>query len=168
MGATAREIARFVTPGSTTTRESSSSTDRIRRIRASTIRTPSAIGSAPPESPVPAPRATQGTPASKHGGHNVPDLVRGAGQNGGERRLAVVRQPVGAVGGERVRVREHVLGSADPLQCGRRAPRRTPWLKYPRCISECETLDLLRSDARPQLVEACDQPAGEWIVAPFG
>ncbi len=33
-------------------------------MRANTISTPSAIGSAPPESPVPAPRATQGTSAS--------------------------------------------------------------------------------------------------------
>jgi hypothetical protein len=64
VGATARETARFVTPGSTTTRRSSSATDRIRRIRASTISTPSETGSAPPERPVPAPRATHGTPAS--------------------------------------------------------------------------------------------------------
>ena len=36
----------------------------MRRIRASTISTPSDTGRAPPDSPVPDPRATNGTPAS--------------------------------------------------------------------------------------------------------
>ena len=35
-------------------------------MRATTMSTPSEIGSAPPESPEPAPRATHGTPASAH------------------------------------------------------------------------------------------------------
>ena len=35
----------------------------MRFIRASEITMPSATGSAPPESPVPAPRATKGTPS---------------------------------------------------------------------------------------------------------
>ena len=64
MGPTACDTAMFVTPGSTTTRWLSRSTSRMRRIRESAIRTPSSTGSAPPESPDPAPRATQGTPAS--------------------------------------------------------------------------------------------------------
>ena len=34
------------------------------RIREVTMRTPSACGSAPPDSPVPEPRATNGTPSS--------------------------------------------------------------------------------------------------------
>ena len=38
----------------------------MRFIRETTISTPSEIGSAPPESPEPAPRATHGTPASAH------------------------------------------------------------------------------------------------------
>ena len=62
-GATAWETARLLTPGSTTTRWLGRSTSRMRRSRVSAIRIPSATGSAPPDSPDPAPRATQGTPA---------------------------------------------------------------------------------------------------------
>jgi hypothetical protein len=51
----------FVTPGSTQMRELSRSISRMRFIRDSTISTPSATGSAPPDSPEPAPRATHGT-----------------------------------------------------------------------------------------------------------
>ena len=54
----------FVTPGSTSTRPFAMSTSRMRLSRESAIRTPSSTGSAPPESPEPAPRATQGTSAS--------------------------------------------------------------------------------------------------------
>ena len=56
----------FVTPGSTHTRWFSRSISRIRFIRESTIRTPSSTGSAPPERPEPAPRATHGTPTRAH------------------------------------------------------------------------------------------------------
>lgn len=42
------------------------SISRMRRIRAVTMSTPSGCGSAPPESPVPDPRATNGTPAAAH------------------------------------------------------------------------------------------------------
>ena len=55
-----------MTPGSTTTRWFGRSTSITRRIRETAISTPSFTGRAPPESPVPAPRATQGTPASWH------------------------------------------------------------------------------------------------------
>ena len=54
----------FVTPGSTSTRPFSMSTSRTRRSRDSAISTPSSTGSAPPERPDPAPRATHGTSAS--------------------------------------------------------------------------------------------------------
>ena len=64
VGATACETAMFVTPGSTSTRPFGMSTSRMRRSRESAIRMPSSTGSAPPESPEPAPRATQGTSAS--------------------------------------------------------------------------------------------------------
>ena len=64
MGATACDTAMFVTPGSTTTRRLWMSTSRIRRMRESAISTPSSTGSAPPERPEPAPRATHGTSAS--------------------------------------------------------------------------------------------------------
>ena len=54
----------FVTPGSQTTRWFSRSTSRMRRSRESTTSTPSSSGSAPPDRPLPEPRATHGTPAS--------------------------------------------------------------------------------------------------------
>ena len=42
------------------------STSSTARMRVSAIRTPCSTGSAPPDSPEPAPRATHGTPASAH------------------------------------------------------------------------------------------------------
>ena len=54
----------LVTPGSTQTRWFGRSISSTRVIREVTIRTPSAIGSAPPDSPEPEPRATHGTPAA--------------------------------------------------------------------------------------------------------
>src|SRR5688572_19061668 len=65
-GATAAETAVFVTPGSTHTRWLGRSTSSTRFIRDVTISTPSAIGSAPPDSPEPEPRATHGIPAAAH------------------------------------------------------------------------------------------------------
>ena len=73
VGATAWETAMFVTPGSTSTRPFSTSTSRTRRSRDSAISTPSSTGSAPPDRPDPAPRATHGTSClvarAHHGGH---------------------------------------------------------------------------------------------------
>ena len=57
---------RLVTPGSTTARRATGSTSRTRRIRDMTISTPSECGTAPPDRPVPLPRATNGTPCSAH------------------------------------------------------------------------------------------------------
>src|SRR3712207_4062715 len=54
-----------MTPGSTVTWRLSASTGDSVRSRDSTSRTPSALGSAPPDRPVPEPRATKGTPASE-------------------------------------------------------------------------------------------------------
>jgi hypothetical protein len=54
----------LVTPGSTTIVPASRSMSSTRFMRASEITIPSATGSAPPESPVPAPRATKGMRAS--------------------------------------------------------------------------------------------------------
>src|SRR4051794_39044529 len=54
-----------MTPGSTVTWRLSASTGDSARSRDSTSRTPSALGSAPPDRPVPEPRATKGTPASE-------------------------------------------------------------------------------------------------------
>ena len=65
-GAAAAVMSRLVTPGSTTARRSTGSTSSTRFNRATLMTTPSATGSAPPERPVPAPRATNGTPCSAH------------------------------------------------------------------------------------------------------
>ena len=53
----------------------------MRRIRVSAISTPSSTGSAPPDSPVPEPRATHGTPARWHTRDDVGDLVAAAGEH---------------------------------------------------------------------------------------
>ncbi len=55
-----------MTPGSTIARWLSGSMAMMRRIREVTISTPSVRPSAPPDSPVPLPRATNGTPAPAH------------------------------------------------------------------------------------------------------
>ena len=64
-GAASRVTHRLITPGSTVTCRLSASTAPRERSRDSTSRTPSALGSAPPDRPVPEPRATNGTPASE-------------------------------------------------------------------------------------------------------
>ena len=58
--------ARLVTPGSTTARRLWASISMILRIRDITMSTPSTGASAPPDRPVPDPRATNGTPAAAH------------------------------------------------------------------------------------------------------
>ncbi len=58
--------ARLVTPGSTMARWLTGSIAMIRRIREVTMSTPSVRGRAPPDSPVPDPRATNGTRARAH------------------------------------------------------------------------------------------------------
>ena len=55
-----------MTPGSTQIRAFSRSISRTRFSRETTIRTPSVIGSAPPDSPEPEPRATHGTLSRAH------------------------------------------------------------------------------------------------------
>ncbi len=66
-------------------------------MRASEITTPSACGTAPPESPVPAPRATNGTPCSWQSANDGLDL-RGRPRQRDERRDdAVARQAVALV-----------------------------------------------------------------------
>ena len=71
----------FVTPGSQTTRWLSRSTSRIRRMRVRTMSTPSSIGSAPPDSPLPDPRATHGTPGAVAHPDDRGDLVADAGEH---------------------------------------------------------------------------------------
>ena len=118
------ETSRLVTPGSTTTRWFGRSTSITRRIRESAISTPSFTGRAPPESPVPAPRATQGTPASWHARTTRSHLVGRAGQHRGRRLLRVLEQAVGLVGLQLVRVRVDVLGATDRAQLRDQRVRR--------------------------------------------
>jgi hypothetical protein len=56
----------LVTPGSTIARRLSGSISMMARIREVTIRTPSDRGRAPPDRPVPEPRATKGIFACAH------------------------------------------------------------------------------------------------------
>src|SRR2546430_16444429 len=59
---------RLTTPGSTIARMLSTSISRMRFIRARLINTPPRAGIAPPDNPVPAPRAVYGTPSPVHAG----------------------------------------------------------------------------------------------------
>ena len=65
-------MARLVTPGSTVAVQASRSTSLMRFILVSARSTPFFSGRAPPESPVPAPRVTTGTPCSRQ----TPSTVR--------------------------------------------------------------------------------------------
>ena len=60
--------------------------------------TPSPGGSAPPESPVPAPRGTTGTPSAWQVLQDALHLLLGLGQRHHHRQLAVGGQPVALVG----------------------------------------------------------------------
>ena len=71
---------------------------RMRFIRISPTTTASAIGSAPPDSDVPAPRGTTRTPFAVAEAHDRGDLFGGFRQHHGERQLAVGGQAVGLVG----------------------------------------------------------------------
>ena len=91
-------ISRFVTPGSTVTRRLGMSTSRMRFSRESTISTPSGCGSAPPDSPVPWPRATNGTPCGVAEPHDRLHLRGARRQHDRARDRAQVHERVGLVG----------------------------------------------------------------------
>ena len=87
----------------------------MRFIFASESSTPSAMGRAPPESPVPAPRATTGTPSSPQVAQHVPHLLLVLGQRHHAGQLAVCREPVALVGPRILRVEQHAcLGQGPP------------------------------------------------------
>ena len=88
----------------------------MRRSRESTTSTPSSSGSAPPDRPLPEPRATHGTPAVVAGAHDGGHLLAGAGQHGRARHGRVLQQPVGLVGSKRVVLGDDVLVAADAPQ----------------------------------------------------
>ena len=119
-GAAALVTCRLITPGSTTARWSSRSTSRMRRIREVTISTPSACGSAPPDSPVPEPRATNGTPASAQARTVAATLARSsrAARTSAGHDL-VVGQPVALVRAQLLPVGDHLLRAELGPQCRR-------------------------------------------------
>ncbi len=81
---------------------------------------PPATGSAPPDRPVPWPRATNGTPARAHSRTIACTSRRGRGQHDGGRRLAQVGQRVAFVGQQLERVLEDVRVADDSPQFGQK------------------------------------------------
>ena len=100
--------SRLVTPGSTTTQPRSTSTSSTRVIRASEITIPSATGSAPPESPDPAPRATNGIPSAAHTRTTAGDLAGALRKRDRDGHDAAARETVALVGPQ-------LLGPGDQL-----------------------------------------------------
>ena len=82
----------------------------MRFIRISPITTASSIGSAPPDSEVPAPRGTTRTPSRWQECHHGGDLLGGCRQHDRQRHLAIGGQPVGFVGLEAERLGDHRIG----------------------------------------------------------
>ena len=109
-----------VTPGSTTATWFSVSISRIRFMRSKASRMPSATGTAAPESPVPLPRATTGTPCSLASLQDLGHLAGRAGQHDGQRD--------DGHGGQRLVV--GVVG-VDRLARRRRGSRRRPCAAVP-------------------------------------
>ena len=70
------------------------------------------MGSAPPESPEPEPRATHGTLLARARAHDRLDLLGAPRQHGGRRERVVLQQPVGLVGPQLVLLGEHPVGAA--------------------------------------------------------
>ena len=89
------------------------------RIFEVTISTPSAWGSAPPDRPVPEPRATKGTPCSAHARTTAASCSRVLGYDDQRRRDPVVGQPVALVGPQPRAVGDHTVGREQPTgHCG--------------------------------------------------
>ena len=78
-------------------------------MRASETTTPPATGVAPPESPVPAPRATKGTPLAVAGAEDGLHVLGRVRQDDELRHRAVPRQAVALVDTELLGLRDDVL-----------------------------------------------------------
>ena len=91
---------------------------RMRFIRISPTTTASAIGSAPPDSDVPAPRGTTRMPLGVAEAHHRGDLLGGIGQHDGQRRLAIGGQAVGLVRLQPQRFGDHRFGGKQCAQAG--------------------------------------------------
>jgi len=87
---------------------------RTRRIRAKLITTPSDTGSAPPDRPVPAPRATNGTPGLGAGRHHERKLLGGLRQRHERRDHPVAGDGVALEGAESGQVSDDPVGSELP------------------------------------------------------
>ncbi len=83
---------------------------------------PSARGSAPPDSDVPAPRGTTGTPVFARIGEHRRDLLRGTRQDRDERLLAIGGQCVAVERGEAGRIGHHAIGHDAPSAATMSAP----------------------------------------------
>ncbi len=85
--------------------------------------TPPSIAIAPPESPVPAPRGTKGTPKRRQTRTHARHLVGVAWQDDGDRNGAVQRETVTFVGKELLWPRQAVDVADDAAQRGDEAHR---------------------------------------------
>ena len=88
----------------------------MRRSRESTTSTPSSSGSAPPDRPLPEPRATHGTPASWQARTTAATSSPVPGSTAARGHGRVLQQPVGLVGAKRVVLGDDVLVAADAPQ----------------------------------------------------
>ena len=114
-------ISRLVTPGSTVTRWFGMSTSRTRLSRDSAMTHAAGTGSAPPDRPVPWPRATNGTPRVVQSRTIACTSAADAGQHDGGRRRAQVRQRVALVRQQLERDREDVRVAAQSAAVPRNA-----------------------------------------------
>ena len=111
-------MARLRTPGCTTAVRAYGSTRTMRFSRAVEMTTPSCIGSAPPDRPVPAPRGTIGTFSSRQMFEDRQHLLLGVGQRDDHRQLAVGGQAVAFVGTRVFRVGQHAAFGQGGAQGG--------------------------------------------------
>ena len=88
----------------------------MRFSRDSAMTMPPATGRAPPESPVPWPRATNGTALRGQSRTTAWTSAADDGQHDRGRRLAQMRQRVAFVGQQLERLVEHARGAHDPPQ----------------------------------------------------
>ncbi len=113
-GATAAEMPRLVTPGWTTARWFSASTDRISRIRASPMTMPSATGSAPPDRPVPAPRATNAMPFAGANPNHCRNLFRADRKHNQRGNDPKTGEPVALISAKLSRLRDQAAFADQP------------------------------------------------------
>ena len=108
------------------TRRLGTSTSRIASIRERPITIPSATGTAPPDRPVPAPRATNGTPEPRAGAHGGGHLRRRGRQHDRQRDRPVAGQAVRLIRAKRGGRRDQVLGPDRTRKIRQEAHPRKP------------------------------------------